>query len=490
MNQRTGDGEPPTLPAAWVQRWRSTPGATVLVDPSGVLVTAGMLLDWSAGAARRLSAAGVRSGERVVLSAEPSIDVVVVYVALLRLGAVVVPANTSYTGPELADLVDDAAPALAVVDDPARWVERGLRVMAPDVPGRDDGAVRLDESDPDDLAWICYTSGTSGRPKGAMLTHANLLAGADALVEAWRWTSADRLVLALPLFHMHGLGVGINGALLAGSPAVVLPRFDVDAVLDARQQFAGSLFFGVPTMYARFAESPRLAELGEFRLCVSGSAPLAPELWHRIREGAGVEVLERYGMTETVMLCSNPIDGPRVPGAVGRPLPGIDVRLGEDGGIEVRGESVFTGYFERPEATAEAFTGDGWFRTGDVGAWSPGGLRLVGRTSELIITGGYNVYPREVEDAVRTHPSVADVAVIGLADPTWGETVVAFLVARPGTSPEALPPDAELDALVAERLAPYKRPRRWVWSRQLPRNAMGKVQRDRLATQRSDQVRG
>jgi malonyl-CoA/methylmalonyl-CoA synthetase len=197
-----------------------------------------------------------------------------------------------------------------------------------------------------------------------------------------------------------------------------------------------------------------------------------------VNAGSGVEVLERYGMTETVMLCTNPVTGQRIPGSVGRPLPGVELRLGADGSVEVRGPSVFAGYWDRPEATAEAFTGDGWFRTGDVGAWGEdGGLRLVGRTSELVISGGYNVYPREVEDAVRAHPAVADVAVVGVPDPTWGELVVAFVVPTDLRTPAA---DEELTSHVASRLAPYKRPRRWLVVDGLPRNAMGKVQRDVL----------
>ena len=471
------DGSLP-LPALWVERWRTDPAAIVVIDPSGVRVSAAMMADWSAGVAHRLAAGGVRAGDRVLLSADPSVDLVVAYVALLRLGAVVVPTNPAYTAPELAHVVSDARPVLAVADDPARFTQLGLPAVTPAVLGPDGGPAPLDVAAPGDVAWLCYTSGTTGRPKGAVLTHANLRAGTDAVLEAWAWTSQDCLVLALPLFHMHGLGVGINGALTAGSPVVVLPRFDVGAVLDARAAYDGTLFFGVPTMYARLVETPRVGELSGFRLCVSGSAPLAPDLWISIRDRAEVEVLERYGMTETMMLCSNPLAGPRIPGSVGRPLPGVDVRLADDGGVEVRGPAVCAGYWERPDATAEAFTADGWFRTGDVGEWAEGGdLRLVGRTSELVITGGYNVYPREVEDAVREHPDVDDVAVLGAPDPAWGEVVVAFVVASAGSAP---PEPESLDAYVRERLAPYKRPRRWTFVESLPRNAMGKVQRDVL----------
>jgi malonyl-CoA/methylmalonyl-CoA synthetase len=236
-----------------------------------------------------------------------------------------------------------------------------------------------------------------------------------------------------------------------------------------------SLFFGVPTMYARLAGSPRVGELAALRLAVSGSAPLPADLWHALAGGSGQRVLERYGMTETVMLTSNPYDGERRPGTVGRPLPGVSVRLDPGtGGVEVRGPNVFAGYWERPEATAAAFTADGWFRTGDIGEWSADGyLSLVGRATELIITGGFNVYPREVEDVLRAHPAVRDAAVVGHPDPEWGEVVTAYCVGD-------WLPDGDLAAWCAPRLAAFKRPRRWIWVDDLPRNAMGKVLRAEL----------
>ncbi len=330
----------------------------------------------------------------------------------------------------------------------------------------------MDASEPGDPAMIAYTSGTTGRPKGAVLSHANLLAGAQALVEAWGWTPADRLVLALPLFHMHGLGVGVNGTLLAGASAVVLPAFSPDAVADAVRDHDATMFFGVPTMWARLAASPRLPELAALRLLVSGSAPLPPDLFEAVRSATGQAPLERYGMSETVMLAANPLHGERRAGTVGRPLPGVEIRLADGGGVEVRGPNVFAGYWRQRAATEAAFTADGWFRTGDLGEWDEAGhLRLVGRASELIITGGYNVYPREVEDALRTHPAVDDVAVVGAPDPEWGEVVVAYVVEREPVSDEALA------AHLADRVAPYKRPRRWRRVDELPRNAMGKLVR-------------
>ena len=268
---------------------------------------------------------------------------------------------------------------------------------------------------------------------------------------------------------------------------VVVPRFEPEAVVRAAHEHHATMFFGVPTMYARLRDSGHLSELSGLRLLVSGSAPLDPVLFAAVDAQAGQAPVERYGMSETVMLCSNPVDGERRAGSVGQPLPHVGVRLNDDGGVEVRGPNVFSGYWERPEATAAAFTHDGWFRTGDNGELdSDGYLRLVGRASDLIITGGYNVYPREVEDALLEHPDVRDAAVVGLPDETWGETVAAFVVLRSGGigDPDAGTHADQLGALltahVESRLAAYKRPRRWEVVEALPRNAMGKVRRDVL----------
>jgi malonyl-CoA/methylmalonyl-CoA synthetase len=460
------------LTRAWAQRWAADPDRTVLLGPGGPVADARELDRCTRDGASRLAAAGVGRGDRVLLSCAPSPATVVAYVAALRLGAVVVPANTAYTRPELEHLVADAAPALAVIDDPARVEGLGVPGASSLASLPEGRAIEVDASEPGDPAMIAYTSGTTGRPKGAVLSHANLLAGARAVVEAWEWTSADRLVLALPLFHMHGLGVGVNGTLLAGASAVVLPAFSPDAVADAVRDHDATMFFGVPTMWARFAASPRLTELASLRLLVSGSAPLPEDLFEAVRIATGQAPLERYGMSETVMLAANPLRGDRRAGTVGRPLPGVEIRLAEGGGVEVRGPNVSAGYWRRPDATSEAFTADGWFRTGDLGEWDEAGyLRLVGRASELIITGGYNVYPREVEDALRAHPAVAEAAVVGMPDPEWGEVVAAYVVERAPVTDEALA------AHLADRLAPYKRPRRWVRLDALPRNAMGKVVR-------------
>ncbi|HWJ96587.1 MAG TPA: AMP-binding protein, partial [Acidimicrobiales bacterium] len=416
--------------------------------------------------------------DRMLLSAGASTELVVAHGAALRLGLVVLPANTAYRERELAHLVRDAAPSLAVVDDAerGRWVEAAAEapivITGPDValPDGPDPAW-LDGVGPDDPALLAYTSGTTGAPKGALLTHANLLSSVEALGLAWRWTPEDRLVLPLPLFHVHGLGAALHGALTAGGSVVLRRSFDAVDTLDAVAAHRGSLVFGVPTMWSRLAATGRLGELAALRLGVSGSAPLDPGLHAAVAAETGHALLERYGMTETVILTSNPYDGDRRAGTVGRAIPGVGLRLAEaTGEIEVRGPNVFSGYWQRPDANAASFR-DGWFATGDVGSFDGDGyLRIVGRTKELIISGGSNVYPREVEDVLRTHPAVHDAAVVGVPHPEWGEQVVA---AVEGSGSSA---DVEvLLALARSELAPYKRPKRIVFVEALPRNALGKV---------------
>lgn len=472
-----------TLPRAWARRFAARPAQPVIWDQGRGWVSAGWLDEASRRVAARLHRAGLRAGDRILMSAAASADLVVAHVAALRLGLVVVPANTAYREREIAHLVGDAEPAGAVVDDPERaaWVTRAscgrTLVTGPGVDLAAGPGVAVDAAAPRDPALLGYTSGTTGAPKGAVLSHANLLATAEALRLAWRWTETDRLVLALPLFHLHGLGVGLHGTLLAGASAVLLPKFDVDAVLDAAATHQATLFFGVPTMYSRLAASPRLGELARLRLCVSGSAPLSPAVFRRIEEGSGHRILERYGMTETGMNVSNPHDGERRPGTVGFPLPGVELRLadGRTGEILLRGPNVFSGYWRDPAATEASFEA-GWFRTGDVGALDADGyLRIAGRAKELIITGGLNVYPREVEDILATHPGVAEAAVAGVPDEEWGEVVTAWVVTT-GGSPTA----EELRAHAAGQLAAFKLPRDIRFVPSLPRNAMGKVLRHEL----------
>ena len=464
-----------SLPAAWVADWAADTTKPVLHHPDTGWLDAGELEERTAQAAARLAATGLEPGDRVLISAASSVDLVVAHVACLRGGFVVVPANTAYRERELAHLVTDARPSLAIVDDHERaaWVTAAapIAVTDPALAGLT-GTTRpaLDTAGPDDIALLGYTSGTTGAPKGAVLTHGNLLAGAEALLLAWQWTPDDCLLLSLPLFHMHGMGVGLHGSLLAGSSILLRPGFDAGDVTALAPE--ATMFFGVPTMYARLVDHADVGRLAGLRLCVSGSAPLPPSLFEGFAERTGQRVLERYGMTETMMNLSNPYDGERRPGTVGFPLAGVEVQHGADGEILVRGPNVTPGYWDRPDATAEAFDADGWFHTGDVGTCDPDGYhRIVGRTKELIITGGFNVYPREVEDVLRTVPGVADVAVVGLPSPEWGETVTAFVVA------DGRFDRTQAEAVAGRDLARFKRPRDYRVVDDLPRNAMGKVLR-------------
>lgn len=466
-----------SLPRAWARWFESTPEAPA-VGAGDDWLTYGDLDARSRAAAGRLHAAGLRTGDRVLMCAEASLDLVVAYVAAQRLGLVVVPVNAAYTRREVDHIIGDAGPSGAIVDDPEKrgWMRELEVVCGPDVElpdGAGEGGATLDQTRRGDLALIAYTSGTTGAPKGAMLSSGNLLASAEAVRIAWRWTPADRLVLALPLFHIHGLGVGLHGTLVTGASAALLPKFDVDQVIDAAAH--ASMFFGVPTMYTRLAASERAGELRALRLCVSGSAPLPADLHRRIEDATGQRVLERYGMTETIMNVSNPYDGERRPGSVGLPLPGVELKLADDGEILLKGPNVFGGYWQRPDATAESFTAQDWFRTGDLGRLADDGyLTIDGRGKELIISGGYNVYPREVEDVLRAHPAVADVAVAGLPSEEWGETVCAWVVADPPADPD------ELIAFTADKLARFKQPRTIRFLDELPRNALGKVVKHEL----------
>jgi malonyl-CoA/methylmalonyl-CoA synthetase len=467
-----------SLVEAWQQRWAADPDRPVVLDDEHGWVSADELEHRTRTAAGRMAAAGLHPGDRMLLSAGASVDLVVAHVAALRLGLVVVPANTAYLERELAHLVRDATPALAVVDDAQRrrWIEAaadhpvvvtGTDLALPDGPD----PAWLDGVTSEDPAVLAYTSGTTGAPKGALLSHGNLLASVEALALAWRWTADDRLVCPLPLFHMHGLGVALHGTLAAGASIVLRPSFDAADAIGAVATHGGTLLFGVPTMWGRLAASDRVGDLRSLRLGVSGSAPLDPQLHAAIATETGQHLIERYGMTETVMLTSNPYVGERRAGTVGMALPGVDLRLAEGTDeIEVRGPNVFSDYWQRPDATTESFDGS-WFKTGDVGAFDDDGyLRIVGRRKELIISGGYNVYPREVEDVLRRHPAVVDAAVVGLPDPEWGERVVAAVEGP--ASPEDV--DA-IASLARTELAPYKRPKQIVVVDALPRNALGKV---------------
>jgi malonyl-CoA/methylmalonyl-CoA synthetase len=473
-----------TLVAAWLRTWSHDPARRLLHGTPRGWLTAAALERESREVAGRLHGLGLRRGDRILLSAPASPTLVVAQVAALRLGLVLVPANPAYRDRELAHLVTKSRPRAALVTGQAsrscvRAADHSIAIAGPavDLPDWPGAPPGLDQVGPDDPALLVYTSGTTGAAKGALHTHRSLLASAEAVRIAWRWCEADRLILALPLFHVHGLCVGLFGGLLAGGSILLQPEFKVDAVLDAIARDGGTLFFGVPTMYARLAASPRLAELARLRLCVSGSAPLAAALFEAIAAGGGQRVVERYGMSETLMNISNPVDGERRPGSVGLPLPGVEVDLAADGEILLRGPNLFAGYWENPEATAAAFTDSGWFKSGDLAERSADGYyTIVGRSKELIISGGFNVHPREVEEVLLAHPEVAEVAVAGTPSDEWGELVTAWVVPRGSTPPDA----GELMDFAAARLVAYKRPRAVHFVTGLPRNALGKVIRTAL----------
>jgi malonyl-CoA/methylmalonyl-CoA synthetase len=472
-------------------------------------------LRW-AGAYR---AAGVQPGDRVALFLENSPSFVTAYLGAHLAGAILVAVNTQYRQVELRHILSDAGVRLCVTDTPRRAELARVRADLPELTrvvtvevddrmflGRADPC-EPKAPDPEDVALIGYTSGTTGRAKGAMLLHRNLAANAWAVTTAWGWTAADRLLLTLPLFHAHGLCVGLNGTLFVGATADLRRKFEAAEVLDALTGGEATMFFGVPTMYTRLiAEAEKRgavssAEGGRprpLRLYVSGSAPLSVQTFEQFERLFGQPILERYGMTETIMNLTNPYHGERRPGTVGVPFPGqeariVDVQTGQPidderpGEIQVRGPHVFKGYWRNPEATAEAFDpsgplNGGWFNTGDLGWRSRDGYYTIsGRARELIISGGFNIYPREVEEVLQSHPAVAEAAVLGLPDPDFGEQVVAALVLRPGAAATA----DELVAHCRDQLASYKKPRQLFFVESLPRNALGKIQKHLLREQLS-----
>ncbi len=444
-------------------------------------------------------AAGVVAGDRVAVQLEKSPAVLALYLACLRAGAVFLPMNTSYTPAEVDYLVGDAAPALVLRGD------SGAERLASLAAGQTETFSDVGRG-PDDLAALLYTSGTTGRPKGAMLTQRNLTSNALTLTSAWGFTAADVLVHALPTYHAHGLFVAVNCVLASGASMVFLPRFDPDAVLDALP--AATVFMGVPTLYTRLLSSPRLDReaCAHMRLFVSGSAPLSAATHRSFAARTGHEILERYGMTETVMITSNPLHGARKPGTVGPPLPGVSVRVvaradasegsdgshgrggaagsdgrdgsvgdvGDVGDVEVRGPNVFAGYWGKPDLTASEMTSDGWFRTGDLGRFDDDGyLELVGRSKDLVISGGLNVYPKEVEAVLDRLDGVVESAVIGVPDPDLGEAVVAVVVPVAGADVS----ESTLRAAARAELAGFKCPKRVFIVAELPRNTMGKVEK-------------
>ena len=436
----------------------------------------------SARAAGWLRSQGVSTGDRVVVQLPKSVDTVALYLGVLRLGAVHVPLNTAYTPAEVDWFVDDAEPAAVVLDEAA--LTAGL-----DQAHHLSGSV---ERQPDDLAALVYTSGTTGRPKGAMLTHGNLASNALALKDAWAFQSSDVLLHALPIFHVHGLMVALHTAMLSACEVIFLERFDAGEALACLPD--ATVMMGVPTHYSRLMtlEGFDAAACNRIRLLISGSAPMTAELHRAVASRTGCIVLERYGMSEALMITSNPYDGDRVAGTVGFALRGVDVRvcgddgaevLGRAGMVQVRGPNVGPGYWRRPDATSESRTADGWFITGDVGRLDGDGrLTLEGRATDMIISGGLNVYPVEIEQILDAHPAVAESAVVGLAHPDLGEAVTAFVVPEPGARAGL---GSELVDTLAD-VARFKHPKRFVMIEQLPRNAMGKVLKAELRAQYAD----
>ncbi|MGH3230053.1 MAG: class I adenylate-forming enzyme family protein [Streptosporangiaceae bacterium] len=431
----------------------------------------------------------VRPGDRVLLAAAASAGFIRCYLGALRAGAVVVLANPGYTAAELGYLVTDSGAALAFADPaPARILSGLGSVPTADVSDLPVGGSPASgvTPGPGDTAVLAYTSGTTGRPKGVPLTHGRLAASIRSAMAAWRWSADDVLAHALPLYHQHGLS-GLHAALIAGGTVHIQSRFSPAGLVEAIGNTGATVLFGVPTIYqALLAAEVDVAPLRGLRLVVCGSAPLNPALAQRLAGALGRVPLIRYGTTETGLNVSHPVDDRRGD-TVGVPLPGVLARIGgqsggaepgTDGEIQLRGPQVFPGYWHDPAATRAAFTPDGWFRTGDIGAVDPatGHLRIKGRTKEIIITGGLNVYPREVEIVLEEHPSVAEAAVAGVPDERWGEQVTAWVVMRDGRAFD----EAALIAYVRERLAGYKCPKRVFRRAALPRNHMGKIVRSAL----------
>jgi malonyl-CoA/methylmalonyl-CoA synthetase len=499
-------------PAEWIARAaREHPQRVFLRTPAGRALSYAALEAQTAKFAAALAQCGVLAGERVAVRTEKSVEAVVLYLACLRLGAVFVPINVAGSASEFEHLLRDSQPRLAILSPQdletlrpvagragvahletlGTQAEGSLAALARGVaplqaPGR---------HEPQALAAIVYTSGTTGLPKGAMLTRGNLASNATVLAHAWRFTGADVLLHVLPLFHVHGLFVAINTALACASGILLLPKFDGDAVLALLPQV--SVFMGVPTHYTRLLQDERLNReaTARVRLFVSGSAPLLAETHREFSQRTGQRILERYGMTETLMITSNPYDGPRLPGSVGPPLAGISVRLarrqgGADaddadgiGTVEICGPNVFAGYWRDAHKTRDGFTADGWFKSGDLGQIDAAGyLTIVGRVKDLVISGGFNVYPREVEAELDAIAGVAESAVFGVPHADLGEGVTAAVVLGPG----AALTEAQILECVRARLSGYKVPKRVLLLAELPRNTMGKVRKEALRATYTD----
>ena len=456
-------------------------GAEPALEWAGSVYTFGDLDARSNRLAHALKARGLQAGDRLCVYLANRIEFIDLFLAAIKLGLIFVPINILYREREMSHILSDAEPKLLVT-------EAELAALASEAAAMPDSLAAL-ALEGDAPAALVYTSGTTGTSKGAILTHNNFAANAMNLTGCWQISDRDRFLLALPLFHVHALGNGLHCWLVSGCRMRLLERFEHQTAAAAFLDFRPTLFFGVPTVYVRLLETPALAarEIGaRMRLFVSGSAPLPALVLEEFREKFGHTILERYGMTETIMIISNPYVGERRPGSVGFPLPGVSVRIldaqgqpvaeGETGEIHLKGPNVFAGYWRREDATREAFR-DGWFKTGDIALRSADGYyTLCGRRSDLIISGGFNIYPREIEEFLAEQPEVAEAAVAGEPDRIRGEIPVAYVVLR-----EAACDGAVLAARCREKLASFKVPRRFEFVEKLPRNALGKVQKHLLA---------
>jgi malonyl-CoA/methylmalonyl-CoA synthetase len=481
----------------------ANPDKVAFERPNGAIHTYADVEEGAARYANALVALGIEPGDRVAIQVEKSVEAILLILGCLRAGAVLVPLNTAYTAAEVSYFLADSEPRVLVRDperaDVAEVAEDAklahVETMAADGAGslwRRASTCSACFADiargPDDLAAILYTSGTTGRSKGAMLTQENLASNARTLREYWRFTPDDALIHALPIYHTHGLFVATNVLLMAGGKIFLLPKFDADLILKLMPR--STSLMGVPTFYTRLLAHPGLTReaAADMRLFISGSAPLLAETHHRWRERTGHAILERYGMTETGMNTSNPYDGERVAGTVGFPLPGVSLRIAapaigeplgvdEIGIIEVKGPNVFRGYWRMQEKTQAEFREDGYFITGDLGKIDARGyVHIVGRGKDLIISGGLNVYPKEIESAIDSVPGVIESAVVGVAHPDFGEAVIAVVVREENSAADEM----RIVAALEGKLAKFKRPKSIVFVNELPRNAMGKVQKNVL----------
>ncbi|TKB13373.1 MAG: malonyl-CoA synthase [Mesorhizobium sp.] len=479
------------------------PDRVLMETDDGRSISYGEMQARSGQYAHALVEAGVQPGDRVAVQVEKTPEALLLYLACLRAGAVFLPLNTAYTLPELDYFFRDAEPRLVVCDPQkastiqplAASADAATLTLGADGRGTLADRAALQPADfddaargPDDLAAILYTSGTTGRSKGAMLSHENLASNARVLVEHWRFGADDVLIHALPIFHTHGLFVATNVILMAGARMFFEQKFDPARILSLMPR--ATALMGVPTFYVRLLQQDGLTKdaARHMRLFISGSAPLLAETHNAWRERTGHAILERYGMTETNMNTSNPYDGERRAGTVGFPLPGVSLRItdpetaepliqGAIGMIEVKGPNVFAGYWRMPEKTKAEFRDDGFFVTGDLGLIDADGyVHIVGRGKDLIISGGYNVYPKEIESEIDALAGVSESAVIGVAHPDFGEGVTAVVVRKPGSAISA----ADIAGAIAGRLAKYKHPKQVIFVDELPRNTMGKVQKNVL----------